>query len=399
VIEIPKYNKSNTQPKEFSKKLLFGLVNGNPVRINRKCYDDYFQSNLTSYVSELYKALEKEAYSTKNFGQFKFQYNVFKETYDIYLRWDVYERYVDFLLDNNRINEAINEWIALQEEEWAGWNVRFSYRDEAIDRLIQFEQKQKSGVISGYHIEKIASKGSQLTAFGKRNINDVLMVINTIIDTSEYESFFNLFYSNYSFNLKSRKNTFPIEHYEQFFSNTTNGRKTLDWYKTKEGKIYGKASTKEGLATQSFVKLAIRNKASSFLREAENEYRKKIGAKKIGETWISETELFYKIKNYLSDFEVIHHGRPEWLGRQHFDIWIPDLKCAIEYQGQQHDQPIDFFGGEKAFKQNQRRDKQKKEKAIANNVTLIEIRQGYNIFEVINRIKTTANRVDGSAIN
>jgi hypothetical protein len=169
----------------------------------------------------LYRILEKDAYLTKNFEQFKYHYNAFKETYDVHLRWDVYERYVDFLLDNNRINEAINEWITLQEEEWAGWDVRFSYRDQAIDRLIQFEQKQKSNVISGYHIEKIAPKGSQLTAFGKRNINDVLIVIDTIIDTSEYESFFNLFYSNYSFNLKSRKKTFPIEYYKQFFLDST----------------------------------------------------------------------------------------------------------------------------------------------------------------------------------
>jgi len=391
LIEIPKYSKSNPQSKEFSKKLLHGFINGNPIRINRKDYDDYFQSNLTSYVSELYKTIEKDAYSTKNFEQFKYQYNAFKETYDVHLRWDVYEKYVDFLLDNNQINEAINEWVDLQEEEWAGWDVRFSYRDKAIDRLIQFEQIQNSSVISGYHIEKIAPKGSQLTAFGKRNINDILIVIDTIFDTSEYESFFNLFYSNYSFNLKSRKNTFPLEYYEQFFLDTTNGRKTWDWYKSKEGKAFGKASTKEGLATQSFVKLAIRNKASSLLREAENEYRKNIGAKKIGEAWISETELYYKIKNHLSDFEVIHHGKPEWLGRQHFDIWIPDLNCAVEYQGQQHDQPIDFFGGEKAFKQNQRRDKIKREKAIANNVTLIEVRQGYNIIDVINKIRITAN--------
>ena len=56
---------------------------------------------------------------------------------------------------------------------------------------------------------------------GKRNINDVLIVIDTIIDTSEYESFFNLFYSNYSFNLKSRKKTFPIEYYKQFFLDST----------------------------------------------------------------------------------------------------------------------------------------------------------------------------------
>tara|TARA_R110002072_G_C7887008_1_gene528492 strand:+ start:81 stop:1259 length:1179 start_codon:yes stop_codon:yes gene_type:complete len=387
MIEIPKYNKAKPQSKEFSKKLLNGIENGTPVHINRKSCDDDFQNNLTSYVSELYKSLEKNAYSTKNFEQFKFQYVVFKETYDIYLRWEVYERYVDFLLGINRIDAAIHEWIELQEEEWAGWNIRFSYRDQAIDRLIQFEQKQKSSLINGYHIEKMAPKGSQLTSFGKRNINEVLKVVDTIINTSDYESFFNLFYSNYSFNLKGRKKTFPVEHYDKFFLDSTKGRKTLEWYKTKEGKAFGGASTKEGLASQNYIKIAIRNKASSLLREAENEYRKNIGAKKIGEAWISETELFYKLKNHFSDFEVIHHGKPEWLGRQHVDIWFPKHKVGIEYQGLQHDKPIDFFGGEIAFLKNKERDKRKKSLFKKNNSILIEVRKGYDFESIVKEIK------------
>lgn len=391
MIQIPEFDKSNPQSKEFSKEFLVKFTNQSPIIFNRDKYDESFQNHICRYVCELYKSLEEEAYKTKNFEKFKLQYQLFKKSYDVHLRWNVYEWYVDFLIDINKIDDAIEEWILIQEEEWAGWNLQFSYRDDAIDKLIQFEQKKKAGVINGYHIEKIAPKGKQLTAFGKRNIDSVFKTIDTILSVSKNKSFFDLFYTNYSFNLKGSKKTFPFEYYEQFFLDTTNGKKTLEWYKTKEGKKYGNAVTKVGNATQSFVKLAIRNKASSLLREAENEFRINIGARKIGESWISETELFYKIKNALTDMVVIHHGRPDWLGRQHFDIWIPELKCAIEYQGQQHDKPIEFFGGEKAFKQNQRRDILKREKASKNNVKLIEVRPGYDLDEVINQIKITAN--------
>lgn len=161
----------------------------------------------------------------------------------------------------------------------------------------------------------------------------------------------------------------------------------MEWYKTKEGKAFGGASTKEGLASQNYIKIAIRNKASSLLREAENEYRKNIGAKKIGEAWISETELFYKLKNHFSDFEVIHHGKPEWLGRQHVDIWFPKHKVGIEYQGLQHDKPIDFFGGEIAFLKNKERDKRKKSLFKKNNSTLIEVRKGYDFESIVKEIK------------
>ena len=137
--------------------------------------------------------------------------------------------------------------------------------------------------------------------------------------------------------------------------------------------------------------MSIKEEASRLLREAENSYRLNIGAKKIGESWISETELFYKIKNIYSDLEVIQHGRPTWLGRQHFDIWIPKLNTAIEYQGQQHDKPIEFFGGIEAFEKGVKRDLLKKEKCKENKVNLIEVREGYDLNKIINEIEKGYN--------
>ena len=51
---------------------------------------------------------------------------------------------------------------------------------------------------------------------------------------------------------------------------------------------------------------------------------------------------------------------------------MPLRKLAFEYQGKQHFEPVDFFGGEKAFKCTQKRDQEKKEKCRMEGVALIE---------------------------
>ena len=53
---------------------------------------------------------------------------------------------------------------------------------------------------------------------------------------------------------------------------------------------------------------------------------------------------------------------------------MPSMKLAIEYQGIQHYQALDFFGGEEAFKQREQLDKQKKRKCRSNRTVLIEWR-------------------------
>lgn len=94
-----------------------------------------------------------------------------------------------------------------------------------------------------------------------------------------------------------------------------------------------------------------------------------------------------KIKKRLSKYEVIQHGRPDWLGRQHLDIWIPELMVAVEYQGAQHDRPIEFFGGQDAHTKGKKRDARKVERCIEAGVRLIEVRPNYNIDQVIIEIQ------------
>ena len=136
-----------------------------------------------------------------------------------------------------------------------------------------------------------------------------------------------------------------------------------------------------------YIENLIHNIFYAFVLSFQNDFRISKGLPKIGEGWISETELFYKLKDYFKDEIVQNHGKPKWLGRQHVDIWFPKHKVGIEYQGLQHDKPIDFFGGEIAFLKNKERDKRKKSLFKKNNSTLIEVRKGYDFESIVKEIK------------
>lgn len=136
-----------------------------------------------------------------------------------------------------------------------------------------------------------------------------------------------------------------------------------------------------------FIENSIHNYFYGFVLSFQNDFRVSKGVPKIGEGWISETELYYMLKEYFLNENVQQHGKPKWLGKQHVDIWFPKHKIGIEYQGLQHDKPIDFFGGEKAFKKNKERDERKKKLFKENKSTLIEVRKGYNFDSVVEKIK------------
>ena len=127
------------------------------------------------------------------------------------------------------------------------------------------------------------------------------------------------------------------------------------------------------------------------IREAENQVRETRGIARIGEGWVSETQLYYEIKQAFPHLQVQHHASPEWLGRQHLDIFIPELLVAIEYQGRQHDEPIDFFGGEVAFREILKRDATKRRLCFQNGVMLIEVRSDYNLEEILERIQSAVD--------
>jgi len=73
-----------------------------------------------------------------------------------------------------------------------------------------------------------------------------------------------------------------------------------------------------------------------------------------------------------------------------FDFYLPEKNICIEYDGEQHYKPIDFFGGINKFNEQQKRDKIKNEYCKNNNIHLIRIRYNDNILE---KLKITTSTV------
>ena len=112
--------------------------------------------------------------------------------------------------------------------------------------------------------------------------------------------------------------------------------------------------------------------AEDVLREAENLIREKHGLPRIGEGWVSEMQLYNLVKEVFLDAQ--HHVVPAWLKPQELDVYVPSKKLAFEYQGMQHYEPVEFFGGAEALERRRRLDARKKRKCLLNGIVLIEWR-------------------------
>lgn len=108
-----------------------------------------------------------------------------------------------------------------------------------------------------------------------------------------------------------------------------------------------------------------------YRKMVENTVRERLGFKKIGDGWVSETMLFNIVSNIFKNEDILRHYRPTWLDRLELDIYIPNLKLGFEYQGIQHHMPVAHWGGMEQFKVVQEHDNRKKQLCHKNNVLLI----------------------------
>lgn len=93
----------------------------------------------------------------------------------------------------------------------------------------------------------------------------------------------------------------------------------------------------------------------------------------------SQNKLFEKLKNSFNTVEILWEFSPNWLEKQRFDIYLPELNIAIEYNGIQHYEiKNNLFGGKEGFIKTQERDKLKREKCRLNNCTLFEVKYDYD---------------------
>ena len=138
--------------------------------------------------------------------------------------------------------------------------------------------------------------------------------------------------------------------------------------------------------TDSFLELA-QHLLQQLYRDAENTVRLEAGVPAVGEGWVSEVVLLNLIRDAFPEHRVIHQGRPKWLIPQSFDIYFPNERIGIEYQGAQHSRPVELFGGQEAFENQQRRDERKRHLSSENHCELIEVFPGYDPEAVLNQVR------------
>lgn len=101
------------------------------------------------------------------------------------------------------------------------------------------------------------------------------------------------------------------------------------------------------------------------IKEAKKEYNRS-GYNKV--KWVEEYKLYSITKFWFQD--AVFQYSPTWLNGQSIDVFLPEESIGIEYQGKQHFEPIDFFGGEEQLLENARRDITKLNLCEDNGVTL-----------------------------
>lgn len=73
-----------------------------------------------------------------------------------------------------------------------------------------------------------------------------------------------------------------------------------------------------------------------------------------------ETILYYSVRNIFRSCSIVRHARPDFLEGLELDIWIPELRVGIEFQGEQHENAVEHWGGTPALVSLQERDRRKK---------------------------------------
>lgn len=286
----------------------------------------------------------------------------------------------------------------------SAWKLKYNERNINVLTIVEYEKRLNRDLLDGELIVKLGSY-SHLTHFGQKNIENIKTFANNLLKTYQQEKgkkFFDLFFNNGipfksnnilqpindpSFfrkapNLNVQSETFlkyDPEYYKQFFLSQTE----YSYYKAIDINL---ARNNYPSDINHVVEKAIFNQCRLILKQAEDLYREANGMPKIGEGWISETELYYKIVTCFSEYEVIQHGKLNWLGRQHLDVFIPKFNIGIEYQGAQHYNAIEFFGGQEAFEKTKVRDELKKKKCKANGCILIYVNEDYDFEELKNKI-------------
>lgn len=133
----------------------------------------------------------------------------------------------------------------------------------------------------------------------------------------------------------------------------------------------------------------IRDLRSSWWEEEKRLRLKQIKASlpKLVRVWRNEEELFSVVQALFPDDEVVHHYRADWLGRLELDVYAVGANVGFEYQGIQHYEPQEHWGGVEAFVRARERDAEKKRRCAEHGTRLVEVRYDEDVTEEVVRQK------------
>lgn len=238
--------------------------------------------------------------------------------------------YVDSLFPQLKIHERIDAWDG---NEYHFIVLEFESYDQSIVRAVAYTMQNPHSYVVRICKEWIATgklKGTAIiNGFVERNMKEAFNSWKGIKRQERLEKHLKYFFVTHR--LKQKDAVFPIA--RKLYDDVNNGKYTAE----------------------------IR---STYLRPVNK--------------WVSE-EMVYKITKALyKDCAVIYQHRPFFLlstsgGQMSYDIFISRLNVAIEYQGKQHFEPVEFFGGREAFEKLQIRDKEKAKLSRKHGVKLVYI--------------------------
>jgi hypothetical protein len=342
---------------------------------------NFYRQFKESFTSGIYLDIEgNDNYAFTLFYNFIRDYYIHKDIVLLTKQFEELEK--NYPKTANYTSLSIIEEFEKKGEFETAWVFTQKREFISVQTIWKYQQKIGKKLLDGNLIVKLGGY-SHLTDFGQKNIEAIKPFSEKYLSLFETENnidFFEIFFDKENF-YKETGDGYSPEYYHKFYLSELEflHYKSID---DRQNTIYDKTTIKH------VVEKAVLNQLRLILKKAEDIYREEIGMPKIGEGWISETELYYKIKDRFTTFEVIHHASPEWLGRQHLDIYFPQLNIGIEYQGLQHYEPVDFFGGAEAFEKNKERDERKRKLCLENNCHLIYVNANYDFEIIIENIKS-----------
>ena len=383
----------------------------NKLKIEDYNWSSTFHNFHTNLINELLYNLKNEKISRTDF--IKSSLFITKQCLSIFkekdTEWEYFRIQNNFFIDYYRLNDRYDlahELLILNAVDI----------DFATIHDLEFNLKKR--ILNGEILFNQFGLKSLLNKYTQDNLELFKNFLDEVLEDiylENYSYFYSLFKKNKS--ISEINSEFPQDYprYNDYQGNSNQSKKAYDkeYIKHETCKSYKKVrnkfpkkSKKLWVGSSSLFSPCLGEKAycfnyflerlileifSSIVYNSENEFRVSRGVPRIGEGWVSETNLYYELKSHFENDTVIHHGKPKWLGKQHIDIWFPKHKIGVEYQGKQHYEPIEFFGGEEQFKKNQERDRRKKRLFKEHNATLIEVTSGYNLDEVISKIENDMN--------